>query len=374
VNVSPPDFLPLHEIARILGKRYVEVTAKQALSAIEFMWDHDLADITPGEAAGISYLPRMATDRLQNEWGFECAWSTAEAVLDLRRAVSGITAAAKHRVAIPWKLQFPTQRPGDAPVDGERLRPAVLARPGELDTLVPAGRAYSRVTDSDVPLPALTLTTHAYVLRSVAPVASFGHRLYLGDPATAPNRLLARTFGREVDRIASWAGDTLARAHDLESQSDVKLEATLSALRDELAWFWSIAATGAMLDGEPFAHLDGLIVTMPSGAPLGIRPPASGGHAAARAQAELTALALGQALAAAIRERAARLETDPEHLTFDELLMPPGDVAAVVKRRKAEHRRLQKLSLPATVSALPAVAAINLNGKEARAWTPSLTT
>ena len=62
------------------------------------------------------------------------------------------------------------------------------------------------------------------------------------------------------------------------------------------------------------------------------------------------------------------------HLTWDELLIPPNDLAAVVKRRKAEFRRLAKLSLPATVSAVGPEAAINLNGKETSAWTPSLTT
>ncbi|HEV3056570.1 MAG TPA: NAD-dependent epimerase/dehydratase family protein [Solirubrobacteraceae bacterium] len=356
VNVSPPDFLPLHEIARILGKRYVEVTAKQALRAIEFMWEHDLADITPGEAAGISYLPRMATDRLQNEWGFECAWSTAEAVLDLRRAVAGITSVAKRRVALPWRLQFPTQRPGDA--------------------AAPAG-TYTRVTEHDGPLPALTLSTHTYLLRSIAPVATFGNRLYLGETAPLDDRrrrMLSRTFAREVRRIAGWAGDTLARAERLDGQSDTKLDATLAALRDELAWFWSIASIGAALDGEPFTHLDGLITALPSGAPLGIRPPAPGAHAAARAQAELAAVALGQALAAAVRVRAARVELDAEHLTFDELLAPPPEIAAIVKRRRAEHRRVQKLALPDVVSVVGPQAALNLETKETRAWTPSLTT
>jgi nucleoside-diphosphate-sugar epimerase len=362
VNVSPPDFLPLHRIAEILGKRYVEVSANQALKAIEFMWKHDLADITPGEAAGISYLPRMATDRLQDEWGFECAWSTAESVLDLRRAVAGITSLAKRRVAIPWKLQFPTQRPGDAPTDGELVWPAALAKPGELDTPVAVSRpTYTRATQDGGPLPALTLTTHAYLLRA----ASFGHRLYVEDAAapTTP-RPLQRTFAREVGRIAGWAGDTLARARDLESQSDAKLDATLSAVRDELAWFWSIAATGAALDGEPFAPVDGLVTLLPSGAALGVTPPGRGRHAAARAHAERIALSLSQALAAALRERAARLELasdQAEHLTWDELLSPPDDLAAVIKRRRAEHRRLSKLALPATVSVTAAGSAINLN-------------
>ncbi|HYT40194.1 MAG TPA: NAD-dependent epimerase/dehydratase family protein, partial [Acidimicrobiia bacterium] len=84
VNVAPPDFVELRRIAEILGKRYVETTAEAALRGIEFLWNHDLIDISPGEAAGISYLPRMATDRLRTEWGFECAWSTADGVADLR--------------------------------------------------------------------------------------------------------------------------------------------------------------------------------------------------------------------------------------------------------------------------------------------------
>ncbi|HWE33340.1 MAG TPA: hypothetical protein VG410_07645, partial [Solirubrobacteraceae bacterium] len=393
VNVSPPDFLPLQEIARILGKRYLEVTAKQALSAIEFMWEHDLADITPGEAAGISYLPRMATDRLQNEWGFECAWSTAEAVLDLRRAIAGITSVAKRRVAIPWRLRFPTQRPGDVAADFETARPAAVAKPGELDTPVAlAHPTYTRVTRSDEPLGALTLSTHAYLLRAAATgvldafglpadeqrllggvgAGIFGHRLFVNDDVRAATaaagrqpRILARAYGREVARLAAWASDTLARARDLATQSDAKLDATLSAVRDELAWFWAIATVGAALDGEPLSSLDGLITLLPGGVPLGVPAPTAGAHAAARAQAEHTAIALGQTLAAALRERARRLGTEIEHLTWDEVVSEPADVETVVKRRRTEHRRLRKLALPETLSAVGPRSAITIDGREA---------
>jgi nucleoside-diphosphate-sugar epimerase len=387
VNVSPPDFLPLHRIAEILGRRYVEVSASQALKAIEFMWEHDLADITPGEAAGISYLPRMATDRLRDEWGFECAWSTADAVLDLRRAVTGIVSVAKRRIELPWRLRFPTQHPGEALLERETARPEAIAKPGELDTLVPLDHpTYTRVTASAAPLPALTLSTHAYLLRAAATgvldaagrpererhmlggaaAGIFAHRLYVNDEirnVAVGGRLLSAAFTREVKRLADWGSDTLARADDVSTQSDVKLDATLTSLRDELAWFWAIAATGVALDGRPLSDLDGIVTLLPGGAPLGVPVPAGGRHAAARAHAELTAIALGQALAAALRERASRLGLaldEAEHLTWDELLSPPAELAAIVKRRRAEHRRLAKLSIPQTISAIAPTSALAL--------------
>ena len=371
VNVAPPDFLQLHEIARILGKRYVEVTAEQALKGVEFMWRHDLADITPGEAAGISYLPRMATDRLRDEWGFECAWSTADAVLDLRRAVTGIVSVAKRRVELPWRLQFPTQRPGEAPIDAERARPGS----GELDTGVALDDpTYTRATATANPLPALTLTTYAHVLGATTRAAIVGHRLYAaetGDEARR-RRALSSTYGREVARLAGWAADTLARSADVESQSDVRLDATLGVLLDELVWWWSIAATGAALDREPFTPVDRLMTQLPSGVPLGVMASGSGRHAAPRAQAAMTAVALGQALAAAVRERAQRLGLSPEqaaHLTWDELLAPPDDLESIVKRRRAEHRRMEKLALPKTVSVVGGRSAIAIDRKEvAAAW------
>lgn len=405
VNVSPPDFLPLRRIAEILGKRYVEVSASAALKGIEFMWEHDLADITPGEAAGISYLPRMATDRLREEWGFECAWSTAEAVLDLRRAVTGIVSVAKRRIELPWRLRFPTQRPGDAVLDDASARPAVPDPAGELDTLVSLRHpTYVRATTSAGPLPALTLTTHAHVLRAAVHgvldafglpleqrhvlggmgAGTFGHRLYVNDDLrlviggadARRRRVLDAAYGREVRRVASWASDTLARAEDLEAKSDAQLEGILGALHDDLAWLWAVSAVGAALDGAAPVRLDGLLTLLPGGASLAA---ATGQGVAiqaspARAQAERTAIAVGQALAATVSERAKRLvgagalksADDVAHLTWDELLAPAHELENDVKRRKAEHRRLGRLHLPATVSATTSTSAIAESPKPSR--------
>jgi hypothetical protein len=137
-------------------------------------------------------------------------------------------------------------------------------------------------------------------------------------------------------------------------------------LRDELAWFWAITAVGLALDGQPLADLDALVTSLPGGGSLAslageplTHSVAGGRHAAARAQAERTAIALSHALAAAVRERAARLVAsgaladlnDVAQLTWDQVVATPADVREVVARRRAEHERLGELSLPATISA-----------------------
>lgn len=380
VNVAPPDFLELRRIAELLGKRFVEVSKTQAIRGVTFAWEHDLMDITPGEAAGISYMPRLATDRLRDVWGFECAWSTADAALDLRRAVTGRASVARRRFELPWRLRFPVQTA--ASPTGE----------SELDTTSePEHPTYTAVTACHVPLPALTLTTTAHLLRAAATgtldalgvdrdtrfrlggvsAGIIRHRLFVNDdlaPAIAEasrrrRRVIASRYADEVTRLTAWTDQTLAAAHGLDTRSDGKLEAILSALRDDLAWFWSIAATGAALDGRALSDLDPLLTLLPEGAtlaavhgPVSPRPP--GRHGRARAHAERTALALSQALAAAVRERARRLKTcgvlmtvdDAAHLTWDELAAPPTDAVSTVERRRAEHERLTKLSVPRTVS------------------------
>ena len=123
---------------------------------------------------------------------------------------------------------------------------------------------------------------------------------------------------------------------------------------------------GAALDGAPVLRgVDELVTVLPGGASLaattgrGARPTGGAGrHAAARARAERVALGLGQTLAAAVGERAARLVAagalkdaeDAAHLTWDELLAPPPDLAGIVERRRAEHDRLSGIAVPATIS------------------------
>lgn len=392
VNVAPSDFVALPDIARMLGKRYVEVSASNALKAVEYMWDHDLTAISPGEAAGMSYLPRVATDRLRDEWGFECAWSTRDGLLDLQRAVAGVVSFANRRYEIPWRLRFPTQRPGDVVLDEETARPALPCEAGELDTVAALRHpTYRAATGADLPLSALTLSTNAYLLRAAVTgtldafglpqeqrdvlggvgAGVFGHRLYVNDDVPAMllqgpgvrRRMLRANYAREVRGRSTLAAETVARAVDPAALGDVQLEARLSALRDELAWFWAISATGAALDGEFLRGINGLVTRLPDGTELSAVHAAagvlSGRLVQARAQAERTAVAISHALAAALRERAARLVAagdlaaadDATHLTWDELMVPPADLAALVERRRGEQELLAAQALPATISA-----------------------
>ena len=402
VNVAPADFVPLPEIAEILDKPFVELSPERVLKTVEFMWEHELADITPGEAAGISYLPRMATDRLREEWGFECAWSTAEGLQDLRRAVTGITVVAKRRIGIPWKLRFPQQKPGELVADAEPTgRPANPAVPGELDTPVPLGHTYRRATAAKGPLAALTLDLGAHLIRAAAtgaldafgmseeerlPLAAagagiFGHRLYISDDVSdraervqgLRRRALGRAYAREAASLCAGTRSVFERISNAAEQSDARLEASLGAARDELAWLWSAAAVGALLDGQELGGWDPLLAVLPEGRALSVEDSSGeplavpeGRHSAAQASLERTAIVLGQALAAAVRERARRLVDagvlpeidDAAHLRWDELLAPPGDAAEISKRRRAEHERLADVTVPATLSAIGADSAI----------------
>jgi hypothetical protein len=399
--VAPPDFLPLRTIAEVLGKRYVETTASRALKAIEFAWKHGLADITPGEAAGISYLPRMDTTRLRKEWGFECAWSTADGVVDLRRAVTGITAVAKKRVEVPWRLRFPTHRPGEVVSEAAAGWPGLGAPAGHLDGRIPLAYPTVSAFGGLAPVPALTLSTHLHLLRAAstgmldafggapevrlnlggAGAAAVAHRIFINNDVAyavehsgGRRRIVERAYGREVDRIAGWAAETLERAADPGALSDPRLDAVLGLMLDDLAWFWAIAAIGASLEGDELGDLAHLLTSFPDGSsPFAASAAAvrdDGGHSRGRLRAERVVRSLGSALAALVRERADRLvvagavkdATDVAHLTWDELLAPPQDLAGVIEARRAEHQRLATLSLPATVSVTGPTSAVATGG------------
>jgi nucleoside-diphosphate-sugar epimerase len=407
VNVAPDDLLPLPEIARLLGKRYVELSHQQVMAAIRFAWKHDLADITPGEAAAISYLPKVDTTRLRDEWGFRCAWTTAEGVIDLRRAIAGRIAVAKRRVELPWRLRFPQGHTGVVVAAGHPVtdhpatdhpgtgHPAAPDPPGLLDTAVDRrAPLYRAALTRTAPLRPLALTLHVDLLRaaatglvnafgSVAPplaagaAGSFGHRLYLNDAVVesvalagpARRRLVSAGYRREVDRLAGTAAEALAWAANPAALPDERLEAALGVVRDEAAWAWAVAATGAVLDGSLDGLFDSLFIREVGGSPFerdtalgvgGAGGSPSGRRRTWRALAERNAAMLGTALVELVAERARRLAatgTIPSaasviDLTWVELLQPPpaDQVTAQIDRRRREHDRLAGIRLPRTLA------------------------
>ena len=90
-------------------------------------------------------------------------------------------------------------------------------------------------------------------------------------------RIVLKRFGDTRGWFSeTFRADTMARAEGLSSVSDGSLDAILGAVRDELAWFWAIAAVGAALDGQTMSGLDELVTVLPQGASLaalsGLRP------------------------------------------------------------------------------------------------------
>lgn len=209
-------------------------------------WRHNLADITPGEAAAVSYLPKVDTTRMKEVWGFRCAWTTAESVVDLRRAVAGRVAVAKRRIDLPWRLRFPHTRVGTMLAVDSRLVAAGY------------GREAQRLA------------------------ADAGTALAWADrPAALPDERLEAALAVLHDELA-WAWSVVAVGAAL----DGRLGDPFDGLAVRLP------------DGAPIAAAN----------PLAGAPP-QGRHAASRALAERTAAALAGALVALVGERARRLVT-----------------------------------------------------------------
>jgi hypothetical protein len=127
----PADLLPPPEIARLLGKPFVELSHERVMAAIRFAWKHDLADITLGETAAISYAGTLETALV--ELVAERAWRLATAgTIPSTEAVIHLTWAE-----LPSRLS-PTRSPPTAtagaagtnrgPVSGRRARWPVPAR------------------------------------------------------------------------------------------------------------------------------------------------------------------------------------------------------------------------------------------------------
>ena len=165
--------------------------------------------------------------------------------------------------------------------------------------------------------------------------------------------------------MAAAAGAALEWAADPRGLPDERLEAALAVLHDEAAWAWSVAATGATLDGALDGAFDALAITSLEGSsfdpgPVTAALPPGGRRRSWRALAERTAAGLASALRDAVGERARRLAlagtvehpADVVDLTWTELLQPPAPdlLVALIERRRLDHERLRDITLPATLS------------------------
>lgn len=127
VDLAAPEAVTFGQIAAALGRPLLPIG-----SAALRRWATSLAEL---ELVGST--PVLDTARLNHEWGFEPAWTAAEALADFALAVRGRVSLGKRVIALPWRLANIQDLPAvDAPAtDGVVPRLAgPAADNGEFDT------------------------------------------------------------------------------------------------------------------------------------------------------------------------------------------------------------------------------------------------
>lgn len=127
VDLAAPGALRFGQIAAALGRPVLPMG-----SAALRRWSTSLAEL---ELLGSA--PQLDISRLNDEWGFQPAWTAADAVADFALAVRGRVSLGKRVIALPWRLANIQDLPAvDAPAaDGVTPRLAGPATDnGEFDT------------------------------------------------------------------------------------------------------------------------------------------------------------------------------------------------------------------------------------------------
>ena len=225
VNVAADDVVSLEEMGELLGRRVVHLRPSVARVLMRAMARFRLGELDPTAMDALQYMPVADTTRLRETFGFRCAWSTAETIVDMARTGSRYTYLGLKRVDLPWRLPYtdPSYGPDAPPLDGGELVPAgPPEHAGEFDSLIdPRFPEYTATNLSEAfpgPMTPLSLQVSADVMRASAegvqrfvgmtgPVARelhargvsiFGGRVYvnltaarqmaLGMPASSPEQ------------------------------------------------------------------------------------------------------------------------------------------------------------------------------------------
>jgi nucleoside-diphosphate-sugar epimerase/phosphohistidine swiveling domain-containing protein len=303
VNLAADGTATMAEIARILGKRYIEFPPKQAAAVLSFLWDRGWFSLGPGEVEALVHFPLVNTSRLTDEFNFQCAWTSRECVSDFARTNRDHVFLGRRKVSVPWRWPWGWVPP--PPEENEFRQPASkLGVAGEFDTTVdPAWPVYTAANTSEAfpgPMTPLSLELSLEALRAggaqVADVlrldgelrrvlseeatASFGHGVYANlsviyamgaaMPGAGMSAWEDMLFGAgaevpDVDKPGLWTMarrlpftavhltgfareirdiDANARANQRDSAyfadlTDAQLHARLLRARDEVAHGWA---------------------------------------------------------------------------------------------------------------------------------------
>ena len=253
VNLGGEDHVPLDRIGEILGRRVVRIPLWVLQAGLGALWHLRLSDIDPGALETLRAVPIADTTRLRESFGFHCAWSGVDALVDTRRVIAGINRLGS------WEFRR-GYAPALPPVGGRRPRGAVpplggAARPA-LDESFGARR--------ETPLVGELASVAAASTAGLAPQPDLA-----ASWARAECALLLRSFAEPADGAAD--ARSAARTHQLwdaaidhlalatgtvaRSRAAAQLRETTSRLLVALAGQVEergrrLAASGAIADAE----------------------------------------------------------------------------------------------------------------------------
>jgi nucleoside-diphosphate-sugar epimerase len=104
VNITGAGSLTMREIAGVIGRPLIRVPERALAAAVGGAWKLGVSELAPGEIGGLLYMPIVDTTRLREEWGFECAWSSRDALEDMARASHGVVTLGKKTFTLPWRV------------------------------------------------------------------------------------------------------------------------------------------------------------------------------------------------------------------------------------------------------------------------------
>ena len=247
VNLAAPDTISMREVARILHKRYVEVSPDRADAVLGFLWDRGWFSLDPGAVEAFLNFPLVDTTKLTEQFGFHCAWNSSQCVEDFGRTNRGHLFLGTRKVTVPWRWPWGWTPERSATEDHRPAAPDGVA--GEFVTTVdPNWSVFTAANTSEAfpgPMTPLSLelglesmraggVLAADVLRvdgdlrralTVEQTGAFGHGIYanLSVVFALSSTLPGGGFNAEAWQDMLFGGDDILQVPEFEAPSTVTL-------------------------------------------------------------------------------------------------------------------------------------------------------
>lgn len=125
VNLAADDVLTPEELGALIERPTPRLPERVATGMVSAMAKLGATEMDPAAYDGLRYMPVADTTRLRDEWGFRCAWTSADTARDAARSLTKATYVGHFRLPrrrrLPWVEPPPREWPR---LDGGDLVPA----------------------------------------------------------------------------------------------------------------------------------------------------------------------------------------------------------------------------------------------------------